>query len=148
MDTDRTNILNALALWIGQRPGLDPRDYISDWRDKAGHTAYRHVARKITRDLNDARELLRYVKKRESITGAMLCDAFKRGFSGRLSWDGENLDYCTGQYWPTEYRAAACAVLAAAVWDYLREGRETGDDIRRAARREFSRAIAKRWFDA
>lgn len=31
------------------------------------------------------------------------------------------LDYCTGQYWPTEYRKAACAVLASAVWSWMRD---------------------------
>lgn len=30
------------------------------------------------------------------------------------------LDYCTGQYWPTEYRAAACAVLASVLWGWFR----------------------------
>lgn len=29
--------------------------------------------------------------------------------------------YCTGQYFPTEYRRAVCAVLASALWDYVRE---------------------------
>jgi hypothetical protein len=31
------------------------------------------------------------------------------------------IDYCTGQYFPTEYRRAACAVLASALWEYTRE---------------------------
>jgi hypothetical protein len=30
------------------------------------------------------------------------------------------IDYCTGQYWPTEYRRAVCAVLASALWEYTR----------------------------
>lgn len=30
------------------------------------------------------------------------------------------IDYCTGQYWPTEYRRAVCAVLASALRDYQR----------------------------
>lgn len=48
-------------------------------------------------------------------------EASKRAFSGRLTLvrsrahDGESdhytIDYCTGQYWPTEYRAACAAVL-------------------------------------
>jgi hypothetical protein len=31
------------------------------------------------------------------------------------------LDYCTGQYFPTEYRRAACAVLASALWSAKRD---------------------------
>lgn len=31
------------------------------------------------------------------------------------------IDYCTGQYFPTEYRRAACAVLSQALWDYRRD---------------------------
>jgi hypothetical protein len=38
-----------------------------------------------------------------------------------LSWDGKRLDYTTGQYWPTEYRRAAAAVLASALWSYWRD---------------------------
>lgn len=34
------------------------------------------------------------------------------------------LDYCTGQYWSTEYRRAVCAVLARALWDYWRADAE------------------------
>lgn len=84
------------------------------------------------------------------------------------------LNYCTGQYWPTEYRRAACAVLAAALWAYKREkcmpepngkinhytdagelvsehdsiqGKTPGDWLRSSFRREFGRGIANRWFD-
>lgn len=35
--------------------------------------------------------------------------------------DVATVDYCTGQYFPTEYRRAVCAVLASALWDYTRE---------------------------
>jgi hypothetical protein len=82
------------------------------------------------------------------------------------------LDYCTGQYWPTEYRRAACAVLASALWTYKREkcmpepmiqgedkryllrgaGKSpdavsAGDWMRHQFKREFGRGIANRWFD-
>ena len=32
--TEREAILDALSKWIRQRPGLDPRNYISGWNDK------------------------------------------------------------------------------------------------------------------
>jgi hypothetical protein len=75
-----------------------------------------------------------------------------RAFAGRLQLverDGAvAVDYTTGQYFPTEYRKAACAVLASALWDYAREqGYATGNEIRKWARQEFGRGIASRWFN-
>lgn len=81
------------------------------------------------------------------------------------------LTYCAGQYFPTEYRKAACAVLASALWGYFRanladsftedhngetrytgsvkalRGMSYGDAIRATARRELSPRIARRWFN-
>jgi hypothetical protein len=143
----RDNILHALAAFAAKRPGLDPRDYISSWSDTEGRKAYAAEVRSITKDLHHARALLTAVRL-SSITEAQLVEAF-RAFSGRLSWDGQRLDYCTGQYYPTEYRKAVCAVLASALWGYYRTdcGCDTGDKIRAAARRNLPRAIALRWFN-
>jgi hypothetical protein len=109
---ERTAILNALRAWVAQRPGLE----FGNYGDVA---AYREEQRDIARDKKHAEILLNAVKWRTSITADDLKAAF-RAYSGRLSWNGERLDYCTGQYWPTEYRRAACAGLAAAQWGYLR----------------------------
>jgi hypothetical protein len=79
------------------------------------------------------------------------------------------LDYCTGQYFPTEYRKAACAVLSSALWGYVREhgmpsgmlahnsetgetfkrynGLRAGDWLRRHFRKEFGARMGARWFD-
>ncbi len=62
------------------------------------------------------------------------------------------VDYCTGQYFPIEYRRAACAVLAAALWDYYRadippETEKRGDKLRAKFKRMFGTRIQKRWFD-
>jgi hypothetical protein len=108
--TERAAILTALDAFIRQRPGLDYRNY-----DRASYAA---EVRSIGRDLQDARALLRAVELRPSITAAVLRDALS---PGRLSWDGKRLDYTTGQYWPTEYRRAAAAVLASALWSYWRD---------------------------
>lgn len=150
-------LISTLEKWINQRPGLEPANYISGWNDSEGRSAYRSESRSITRDLHHARELLRYVEARDSITAERILDACKHNFSGRLSiepdGDGFSIDYCTGQYWPTEYRRAACAVLAGAVWGWLRDecikstdGMQA-DKIRKAAAREFSRPVARRWFN-
>lgn len=142
----RDNILDALARFAASRPGLDPRNYISSWNDTEGRKAYAADARSITRDLHDARALLAAVRL-SGITEAQLVRAF-RAFSHRLSWDGKRLDYCTGQYYPTEYRRAVCAVLASALWDYFISDChcETGDKVRAAARRALPRAVVQRWF--
>jgi hypothetical protein len=173
---ERDQILDALERWINQRPGLDPRNYgdgIEGWRN------YRNEARRIARQLHDARTLLAAVRWRTSIGVDELKAAFKGAYSGRLTLkEGSNcvphLDYCTGQYWPTEYRAAACAVLASALWAYTRanmptadkeshpggldlyafngnanqqRGVSAGDWIRLTLRREFGANIQRRWMD-
>jgi hypothetical protein len=146
-DAERAAILEAMGKWICQRPGLEFCNY-------GTVSSYRAELRSITRDLADARLLLRAVEL-SSISTETLLGAF-RAFSGRLSWDGKRLDYCTGQYWPTEYRKAVCAVLAAALWDWYRAdfaaaakpGESAGDAIRRQFRLEYGRGLARRWFDA
>jgi hypothetical protein len=148
---NKSKLIEALHHWINQRPGLEPANYISGWDDTAGRSAYRSESRSITRDAHDARYFLDYVAIRDSITAEQILDAAKHSFSGRLSiepdGDGFRVDYCTGQYWPTEYRKAAAAVLRGAIWDWLREGRTEADAVRKAARREFPASIARRWFN-
>jgi hypothetical protein len=140
---ERDRILYALRVWIAQRPGFDPHNYTPK--------SYRADARMVARQKRDALALLQAVDwQRASIGAEHLRDAF-RAFSGRLSWDGSRLSYCAGQYWPTEYRAAACAVLASALWDAARRdlppGTErAGDVLREKFRRSFGRGLASRWF--
>jgi hypothetical protein len=160
---EREQMLGALETFIKSRSGLDYNNY----NDAA---SYRAEQRSITKDRNHALTLLRQVELRPSIDAAALKDAF-RAFSGRLSWDGKRLDYCTGQYYPTEYRRAACAVLASALWEHARanmpepvytqhgsatdlpistdstyDGLSAGSWLRRHFRRQFGRGIASRWF--
>lgn len=165
---ERAQCIAALWAWIKQRPGLEPGNYISHGADHAGRQAYASEIRSITKDLHQARTLLRAVEiAPSSITMDRLREAFSRAFSGRLTWTyseldkGGRLEYCTGQYWPTEYRRAVCAVLASALWDARREcmpaptvvdgderyqGKTAGDWIRSSFRREFGRGLASRWF--
>ena len=192
MKPTKEQIIELLYAWIHQRPSLEFGNYCSGWNDTAGRAAYRAEVRSIGKDLQHARQLLRAVEL-SSITGEDLAESF-RAHSGRLSlqyragkvmqWvnvsdlpadypfadDSQfRLDYCTGQYWPTEYRRAACAVLASALWAHKRDhcmptgelvhnsetgetferynGMRAGDYIRAKFRREFGRAIASRWFD-
>lgn len=157
----REQILAALNAFAHQRPGVDPRNYFSDWRDTEGRKAWRSEVRSITRDLHDFRALLAQVSWR-SITVKQLKAGF-RAYSGRLTLtereDGSvALDYCTGQYFPTEYRKAACAVLGAVLFDYFRncfrddmteadKSLNMGDAIRKAARLGIGARLQKRWVD-
>lgn len=149
MDTRKEALLLALRQWINQRPGLDARDY-----DRA---SYRSESRQITQDRSDALEILAAVALRSYVTADHILQAAKHAFSGRLTITetapGEfKLDYCTGQYWPTEYRKAAAAVLASAFWQAYRadlpaDFENAGDHLRNFFRIEFGAAIQGRWFN-
>lgn len=148
MQNEKDQILAALSAWIRQRPQLEYGNY-------GCPTAYRSESRSITKDLHHARELMAYIGRRDSITAENLLEAARSAYSGRLSLEktptGYRVDYCTGQYWPTEYRRAVCAVLSSAIWyrmrdDLPKEAESKADRITKTARREFSRSVAQQWF--
>jgi hypothetical protein len=98
----------------------------------------------------DARAMLSYVSARDSITADDILSTTSG--NGRLEFvyvgDGVRLEYTTGQYFPTEYRAAACSMLAGLVFRYLADDYESNqaEEVRKAAFRIFGRGIARRWF--
>jgi hypothetical protein len=156
---NRQAIIDSLYAFINQRPGLEPGNYIRDWRDTEGRRAYNQEARSITRDLQTARLLLRQVELREiSFPAEKIIEAARHSYSGRLSINvkpgtkGEiQIDYCAGQYFPTEYRKAVCALCASLLWESKRDDipaaiENKGDYMRKAFRREFGRGIAGTWF--
>lgn len=171
--SERDQILDLLETFINSRPGLEFANY-------GDVSAYRSESRAITRDRDQALTLLRYVRWNRSIDATALREAFRDAYSGRLSLDTDakgrlRLSYCAGQYYPTEYRKAACAVLASAIWDYWRDHcmpkpfkvygtnhdwhawkasptdlpkpMRAGDWLRAKARAEFGPTIARRWFN-
>jgi len=159
--TKRQNILSALAAFIRQRPGVEYGNY-------GDPKSYRAEMRSITRDRHDAERLLAAVAWRDSIDADALLAAARCAYSGRLTVEetakGIAIDYCTGQYFPTEYRRAVCAVLASALWSYWRENMPSqavasapgthqpgivnaGDYLRKTARKEFGARIQKTWFN-
>ena len=145
MEQRKQAIVDSLYRWIKQRPGLEFCNYGSV-------PAYRSEMRDITKDLHHAREMLAYVSRRPSITADDLIESTFRAYSGRLSInegiERAEVEYCAGQYWPTEYRAAVCAVLSSAIWFRFAEDTTspTGEAVRKAARRELSRSVVARWF--
>jgi len=135
----RTEILEALARFVAQRSGIDGRIY------GGSREAFLGDYRRIQRDGREARALLRVVELSTCLPDSILVDVLK---SGRLTWNGKRLDYCAGQYFPTEYRAAACRALASVLWNYWGDGgRYTADQIRAAAKSNLGRGIARRWFN-
>lgn len=149
---NKTALLEALRGFIAQRPGLEFCNY-------GDLSSYRSAMRSITKDRHQAEALLSAVRWRDGITADDIIEASKHAFSGRLTIEplqnGEafSIQYCTGQYFPTEYRRAVCAVLSSALWDYWREGNPygynpgAGQYVRDVARKELGRPIASRWFN-
>jgi hypothetical protein len=140
--------INLLCKFVSQRPRLDFHNY-GDWK------AYNSERREITKDMGDFHELLNHARLRVNNLDDKI-KAYLQRSSGRLSIneDGQ-LQYITGQYFPTEYRPAAARVIADIIWaDYRDEkhadGRnvyETGHDIRKALKSYFSRRIMKYYFN-
>lgn len=136
-NTAAADALPLLAKFIRQRPGLEFANY-------GDVKAYRAELRGITADLHAAERLLRYAE----LFGVREYVARELSVGRRLTYDPKRrtLDYCTGQYWPTEYRRAAANILACAIWAYWRDAGYDADGIRKQARREFGRGIASRFF--
>lgn len=135
----------ALRAFILQRPGFEPANYAG------APAAYRADYARCLADRNDALALLAHVS-RASDTATMelsIADALR---SGRVEWDAstQSLDYCTGQYFPTEYRNAACQLLARALWAYWRGNAPADcsrDVMMRIARDVVGKRLARRWFN-
>jgi len=142
----KQDILNSMQTFVNQRPGLEPANYgdVSRYRRE-----YREHCHKPKRDFE---KLSRAVEWRDSIDANAIREGFRRAFGGRLDLlDNGGVEYTPGQYGATEYRRAACDVLACVLWQYW--GSDTPQDktprehITRNARLEFGRGIAARWFN-
>lgn len=146
----KENIIQALRKFINQRSGISFADYNSgDW--KSSRDAFFGDYRPMLREGRDARLLLNWISGRDGITAENIIEASQRAFSGRLTikpaGDGVQIDYTTGQYFPTEYRAAACSVLARVVSDYLLASVYDWAGVQKQVKNEFGRGIFSRWFN-
>lgn len=131
---EKPDLIGLLRVFVATRPGFEFGNY-------GDVSAYRSDVRRVARQLNDAREMLRFCELRNISPDLS-------AFSGRLTLENGKIYYCAGQYYCTEYRAAVCACCSSAIWAWFREcGYSTGDEIRKAARNEFGRGIANRWFN-
>lgn len=143
---NKSAVISAMIRFINQRPGLQFANY-------GDVSTYQHESRRITKDKHHAERLANYVMRRDSITAADIIEASKRAYSGRLqinqTAEGFDVGYCTGQYFPTEYRRAAACVLACAVWHRLAADKPgaDADHIRKSARRELGGTLAREFFN-
>lgn len=137
MTTEKEKMMDALSVFIRQRAGLEFGNY-------GDLQSYRQEQRSITKDRHQAFELFRFICRSESITA----ERIKAEARNRLEWKNDKWEYTTGQYFPTEYRRAVCNMLSAVLWNWFREECkcETREKIQASAKRNFSRAVAKRWF--
>jgi hypothetical protein len=131
--TPTIEIFAAFTKWINQRPGLEQGNYRTSptHRGDDGLGAYRAEQRTIA---NQKKRALKALEAAQNFPfdAAAMTEALERSFSGRLSWVGvktktiekgripvegtrAEFSYCTGQYFPTEYRIAAAVVLEAYV---------------------------------
>jgi hypothetical protein len=117
--------LIAVLGFAAQNPGLDFANY-------GDVTAYRSDSRHITKAWQDVKQAVTKCCYAGVIDSDIL-EASRITFSGRLSVESFNnpsgslnyrVDYCTGQYWPTEYRYAAAAVLEQAARIALRRNEQ------------------------
>jgi hypothetical protein len=144
---NKQSIIDALNTFANKRPQLEFNNY-------GDIKSYRAESRAITKDLHHARNLLRALELSQSITGEDIIRASEHAFSGRLSINVTNdglvsIDYCTGQYFPTEYRKAVAAICASTLWTFYRNkcGYATGERIRQAAKRDFNSTIVRHYFN-
>lgn len=146
---------DKLIKFARQRSGIDRRDYYSDLRDKEGIKAFCSEYREITNDLKRFNELM--IACHYCIDDLdKKIETYLKNSSGRLTInENGHIEYCTGQYFPTEYRKAAGRVLADLLWADFRDSKDhegnptynTGHEIRTAIRKRFGRALCNYWFN-
>lgn len=113
---NKNEVYDKFAQWINQRPDLD-------WYNYQDRSLMNAECRRIAKQKDDAFKALNLFFMLP-YSEEILRDSM-RAFSGRLSFDAnDNLQYVTGQYWPTEYRLAACAVLEQYIFESCRTNRK------------------------
>ncbi len=141
------NTIEQLTKFVNQRPGLDYANY-------GDSKSYNAESREITRDRNDYFELLSFAFIRVDNFEEKLKFNLSNS-SGRLILKDGQLEYCTGQYFPTEYRPAANRILSQLIFNSYRDEQKTnepnpvykdGHEIRKAIKRNVSRRVYKNYF--
>ena len=114
--------ITQLAVFAAQNSGIEPGNYfnLQDFRDGRkqkyldGYKAFTQEVRAISADWRRFKDALTLAGA-EGVTDKEVLASAQSAFGGRLEWRDDHWVYCTGQYFPTEYRKAAATVLEDAV---------------------------------
>lgn len=131
-----------LRQFVNQRPGLNYADY-------GDIKSYRAEVAEITRDRTDFYDLLSVAQMCISDFDAKLTE-YLLNSNDRLTMSADGkLEYCTGQYFPTEFRPAANRVIKALLFREFaaRNNYTDGNQARAAIRKYFGRRINKLYFN-
>ena len=139
----------SVILWdfVQQRSGIE----FANYGDVA---SFRKEQREIANDKKDFAELFALVTRRCSNYDELIEQELTQS-TGRLTMKDGKLSYCTGQYFPTEYRPAACRILVSILWNDYRDEKNAdgspvypdGIAIRKAIRRNLSRRVGRNYFN-
>lgn len=148
MTQTQVNTIDKLIKFVNQRPGLDFCNY-------GDYKLYRSEMREITNDRKDFYELLGLASRRVENLDTKLTELLSKNSDRLTINENGNLEYCTGQYFPTEYRPAACRALRTLIWNSYRDEKDSkgndiykdGHEIRKAIRRNLSRRVGKNYFN-
>jgi len=142
---DNKEIIAALRKFIGQRSGIEWRNYYYSYRDIEGVKAFRADKRDIAKDGKHARELLTLCESLE-IPLTELIDS-----RGRLTINAQKgkVDYTAGQDWTTEYRAAVCRACVSAIWHWLiaTERARNRTEVQAWIKMRLGRGMVNAWFN-
>lgn len=150
------NYLDLLWDFAHKRPCFNLADY-GGGRD--GFRYYRQDYRRALADLHAFREISYCLSNRAGHReAAELVAAELRRTSGRLTIserDPAKLQYITGQYFPTEFRGAACRIISTCLWNHYRDEMRAdgskvykdGPAIRKAIKNRLKSRNARSWFD-
>jgi hypothetical protein len=123
-----TNFVSLLSGFVYQRPGFNLCNYGTFWDYRTDYYQASKFKEAYDLLLSQAEKMFYFEDLNKK-----LGDRLKNN-SGRLSFNtkSNNLEYCTGQYFPTEteYRRAAFYVLLYTVLDLIRDLLESKPELK------------------
>lgn len=108
-DQMKTLKIDLLDVFVSQRPNLS----FSDYGDLSAYRSDYAVILKGLHVFNELKGILTQCFERDEIEKALTLNLNKE--SNRLFLHNGELNYIVGQYFPTEYRGAACSALYSAL---------------------------------
>lgn len=142
--------VEKLNQFVNQKPRIDPADYGGDSK------LYNSTVRDVTKDRNDYYELLSLFLARWGDRANNKLTHLLNHSGSRLVMINGELEYTVGQYFPTEYRKAACKEVATLIWESFRTEKDShsskelyayGYQIRIAISARVSKRVMKLYFN-